>query len=1098
MNNVFIFTPSDNNKVNLYLENKVLTDETDVAHANVYFGGCTFSSTNANIEEYKHIEIVENEGGFETFTFNSCNCVKQGENTISIPPTIKFENIQFGCLSLDTCTPSTPSNPTTSPVNPPTETSTPDLDGYTPHGRIKETTIEINLHKCKFSYLQNTNEDGGAILITFNKKVNCTINDCKFKSCSGSKGGAISASYSKTNDYTFTIIDSSFEECSSTDLGGAIHIISGQPLHHVFNITGCRFINNKATTGGGIYAELRDQLTINNCHFENNEATNKGSSAYLRVGHNNIKNAVEEHDTFYIMNNVFIFTPSDNNKVNLYLENKVLTDETDVAHANVYFGGCTFSSTNTNIEEYKHIEIVENEGGFETFTFNSCNCVKQGENTISIPSTIKFENIQFGCLSLDTCTPSTPSNPTTSPVNPPTETSTPDLDGYTPHGRIKETTIEINLHKCKFSYLQNTNEDGGAILITFNKKVNCTINDCKFKSCSGSKGGAISASYSKTNDYTFTIIDSSFEECSSTDLGGAIHIISGQPLHHVFNITGCRFINNKAATGGGIYAELRDQLTINNCHFENNEATNKGSSAYLRVGHNNIKNTVEEHDTFYIMNNVFIFTPSDNNKVNLYLENKVLTDETDVAHANVYFGGCTFSSTNTNIEEYKHIEIVENEGGFETFTFNSCNCVKQGENTISIPPTIKFENIQFGCLSLDTCTPGNPTTEASTSHSASSPTVETSSQFSNTDVIPPDYTTQSPTDDQCESYPNRQESVKQAIKLEKACFFNLHSPNSVDGGAISAINASLELENCQFTKCSSSGNGGAIYVTFSSPDCELEIEECIFNSCSSGKFGGSIYFTSSNPRAESSIEECKFEENKAQQGAGAIYYSPCANSEMKDNLFVNNYCNNDNAQGSSLYVIIANQSRKKIKDDDDEEIKAVVIENNRIRSKPVNNSQQLFIDLKKDCELYFNSNSFSFDKTNSEDIPSNAKYIHLSMENSSVIHINGEICVDNKDDPLVEGFDSDANIVTDCHKADSENDQNFGDNDDNKSKDKSNLALIIGVAAAGVVVVVVIVLVVVLIVLRKKSMGRYIEDINTDDIADNSTTEGVSTADNIL
>lgn len=60
------------------------------------------------------------------------------------------------------------------------------------------------------------------------------------------------------------------------------------------------------------------------------------------------------------------------------------------------------------------------------------------------------------------------------------------------------------------------------------------------------------------------------------------------------------------------------------------------------------------------------------------------------------------------------------------------------------------------------------------------------------------------------------------------------------------------------------------------------------------------------------------------------------------------------------------------------------------------------------------------------------------------------------------------------------------DNNNNSNKNnKSKIGLTIGIAVAAVVVVVIIVVVVVVVVLRKKSYGKYVNDIKTDDIADN-------------
>ncbi|KAK8878564.1 hypothetical protein M9Y10_005344 [Tritrichomonas musculus] len=798
-NNIFTFSPSSSNTVNVYIENDKITDETDPAHANVYFGGNTFTidSSSELSSGYLHLEVVENQGLFESFNFDSCNCVHQEQITVKIAPGLNLTNFNFGCTAIDTCTPN---------VVTPTPPPTPDAEGYTPHEPIREPTININVQKCTFNKLDNLEGNGGAILITFSKKVSCVVNDCKFNECKGSNGGAIYASYSTSTSYKFNITNTIFTACECTEKGGAVYIQSAQSLKHTFNITGCTFSGNKASYGGGLYAELRDQLNLENCHFVNNEASTKGSSAYLKLGHENIKNGVEEHDKFKVHNNAFTFNPSTNNAVNVFIENDEITDTTDPAHANVYFGGNTFNIEGSAAVEYLHLEVVQNYGGFESFTFDSCNCVHQEQSTVSIvakpnvTSNVILYNFMFGCESIDKCTSEQPTPP---PIELPTQKPTIDAGDYQNHDPIRETEATIDIKRCLFSNLENSGGNGGAILITYSKKVNCTINDCKFNECKGNNGGAIYAQYSSADDYEFSIINTIFTACECTTRGGAVYIQSAQPLHHKFDITGCTFNGNKASYGGGLYAELRDQLNLENCHFVNNEASTKGSSAYLKLGHENIKNSVEEHDTFKVHNNVFTFNPSTNNAVNVFIENDEITDTTDPAHANVYFGGNTFNIEGSAAVEYLHLEVVQNYGGFESFTFDSCNCVHQEQSTVSIvakpnvTSNVILYNFMFGCESIDKCTSEQPTP----------PPIE----------LP----TQKPTID--------------------AGDYQNHDP-------IRETEATIDIKRCLFSNLENSGgNGGAILITYSKK-VNCTINDCKFNECKGNNgahanvyFGGNTF-----------------------------------------------------------------------------------------------------------------------------------------------------------------------------------------------------------------------------------------------------------------
>ena len=1099
-NNIFTFSPSSSNTVNVYIENDKITDETDPAHANVYFGGNTFTidSSSELSSGYLHLEVVENQGLFESFNFDSCNCVHQEQITVKIAPGLNLTNFNFGCTAIDTCTPN---------VVTPTPPPTPDAEGYTPHEPIREPTININVQKCTFNKLDNLEGNGGAILITFSKKVSCVVNDCKFNECKGSNGGAIYASYSTSTSYKFNITNTIFTACECTEKGGAVYIQSAQSLKHTFNITDCTFSGNKASYGGGLYAELRDQLNLENCHFVNNEASTKGSSAYLKLGHENIKNSVEEHDTFKVHNNVFTFNPSTNNAVNVFIENDEITDTTDPAHANVYFGGNTFNIEGSAAVEYLHLEVVQNYGGFESFTFDSCNCVHQEQSTVSVvakpnvTSNVILYNFMFGCESIDKCTSEQPTPP---PIELPTQKPTIDAGDYQNHDPIRETEATIDIKRCLFSNLENSGGNGGAILITYSKKVNCTINDCKFNECKGNNGGAIYAQYSSADDYEFSIINTIFTACECTTRGGAVYIQSAQPLHHKFDITGCTFNGNKASYGGGLYAELRDQLNLENCHFVNNEASKKGSSAYLKLGHENIKNGVEEHDKFKVHYNVFTFKPSSNDAVNLYVENDGITDETDPAHANVFLGGNTFNieSSSESSTKYLHFEVVENAGGFESFTFDSCNCVHQDQSTVSISSNIRLYNFNFGCTSIDKCTSEQPT------------------------VLP----TEPPTPD-AEGYtphdPIRETTAN--IELTKSLFNSLGNL-ALDGGAILisySKKVNCAINDCKFNNCKAK-NGGAIAASYSSAvDYSFKISQTSFSGCQADSRGGAVYIQSAQPLHHTfGITGCTFSGNKAYFGGG-LY------AELRDQLNLENchFVNNEaSKKGSSAYLKLGHENIKNSVEEHD----TFKVHNNVFTFNPsTNNAVNVFIENDEitdttdpaHANVYFGGNTFNIGSSRI----ARSEYLHLEIveneggfesitfdscncvkqgqstvkvaENYQLNNFNFECtsidtCTPNAGDTSTSSSSSissesssSSSISSESSSSSSISSESSSSSDvdkninDSNQKNKSKIALTIGIAVAAVVVVVVIV-VVVIIVIRKKSFGNYVH-ADEDDIAEN-------------
>ena len=92
---------------------------------------------------------------------------------------------------------------------------------------------------------------------------------------------------------------------------------------------------------------------------------------------------------------------------------------------------------------------------------------------------------------------------------------------------------------------------------------------------SGSSGGYGGALYAANTDETL-IIDSSFENNTSTHDGGAIYIYNGQDA----TISGSTFTNNHAdGNGGALYAAWSNNITITDCTITGNSAHDGGGLA---------------------------------------------------------------------------------------------------------------------------------------------------------------------------------------------------------------------------------------------------------------------------------------------------------------------------------------------------------------------------------------------------------------------------------------------------------------------------------------------------------------------------------------
>lgn len=1010
--NTFTFTPTADS-TNVYIQDYKIVETQGVINAVLFFGMAKFSANGNPDVSYKHFVLYQSEQGFQSINLVDCICVGQGKETVSLPEGVSDEAFTYNCNSFDSCKPSS--------------------DGYKPHTRIDDEVRTGPIELEGFKFVGHVfDRYGGAITIE-KERTSCTIKNCKFDSCYAVFGGAIYIKYSGTNDtYICTITDTIFSNNEVKTNGGAFYCEITQSKIHKITMTNCSFLSNKAgKNGGAIYAMSRDGFTLERCNFEGNTASGIGYSIWCRVGINNEYN----HNEVIMHDNSFIFTPENEKAINVYIEDRALTDDT-TPNANLVFGHNIFDIKGQEISGYKHMSVVA-PSAFEELNFDQCNCVKQGSDTVSLPFPFNADlYFNFNCQSIDTCQ-----------TQKPTPVPTPDKDGYVPSERIELSVATLSLTKTKFTNIVSEKE-GGAISLT---KTSCSLNDCKFDSCkstvqSKNGGGAIYISYNgKDGYYECSIVNCIFDKCQASLDGGALNFYISQPKRHSASIEGCTFTGNKAESrGGAIYSVARDLLTIQHCTFNNNEAKN-GSSLWVQVGW---YEGSDENDRFVLYGNNFNFQPSETNPVNVFITSNNLKEEIS-PNANVLLGHCTFTASNINGDSQKNLIIAEN-GTFQSIVLTECNCIQGGQNTVLITaasaPNLN-DAFKFDCTNIDQCPSGSE---------------------------------QPPASDECPSYQNRQEIYGKKVKIEKTCFYGLKS--SREGGAIRAVNSEIELDKCRFTSCSSENDGGAVYVSFSTKDCELEIEECVFEDCNSGAQGGALFFNNDYAKSESEIKECKFIRNAASSHGGALYYAPCANSKLLNCFFVNNSCKSESStHGSSIYVLIQNQNgeessmrmRTKDDDDDDDDDHKVIIDGNRVRSEPAKDSQQMYINLKKNGQLKLGGNSFSFNGATEK--PSNSKYIQIAAEEGAKLSVAGETCVDSiEESGLVSGINSD--VKYDCHKADAEFDNVSGNPPEKK---KSNVGLIVGIVVA-VVVVIVIVIVVVVVCLKRKGRNNYISDLGND------------------
>ena len=137
------------------------------------------------------------------------------------------------------------------------------------------------------------------------------------------------------------------------------------------------------------------------------------------------------------------------------------------------------------------------------------------------------------------------------------------------------TTADVTLKDLTFSGI-NTTLAGGGVLFSNNAGATVTFNNCNLTGNSVTNvagGGAIFFA-----NGTLNIIDSSFENNTSSTKGGAIFANSG-----TITITNTLFKTNSAATKGGAIYTVNADFTITGSTFYDNETTGAGGGSAFYV-----------------------------------------------------------------------------------------------------------------------------------------------------------------------------------------------------------------------------------------------------------------------------------------------------------------------------------------------------------------------------------------------------------------------------------------------------------------------------------------------------------------------------------
>ena len=146
------------------------------------------------------------------------------------------------------------------------------------------------------------------------------------------------------------------------------------------------------------------------------------------------------------------------------------------------------------------------------------------------------------------------------------------------------TSADVTFKNLIFSSF-NTTLAGGGVFFNNNAGATATFENCTFSGNSvtnGAGGGAI-----RSDNGTLNIIDSSFENNTSSDEGGAIVANSG-----TITITNTLFKTNSAATKGGAIYTNNGDFTISGSTFYDNETTGAGGGSAFYVAGSGSTNSI--------------------------------------------------------------------------------------------------------------------------------------------------------------------------------------------------------------------------------------------------------------------------------------------------------------------------------------------------------------------------------------------------------------------------------------------------------------------------------------------------------------------------
>ena len=506
----------------------------------------------------------------------------------------------------------------------------------------------VTMHQCIFK--DNTaSYVGGATYILKSQSLfeSCIFERNKVISLQqNTSGGAISAAGDDTN---ITIKQCLFKENAATCGGGAINMqkARGSFVNCTFDRNSVKSRLQKDDFGGAISAQYNSHLTMHQCIFKENTATYVGGATYIQESQSLFESCIFERNTANSLNQdtsggAIRATGAGTNitiKQCLFKENAATDSggaiDIDRSRSLLLKNSTFVMNTVKNLTGYAT-------GGAINLVINSNLIVQQclfKENTATYSGGAIFMQETRG--SFQNCT----------------------FDRNTVKSRRQKHDFggaicaldnsHLTMHQCIIK--ENTaTYSGGATLIKESHSLfeSCIFERNKVNSLNQStSGGAIRATGAGTN---ITVKQCLFKENAATNNGGAIDI-EGSRILLLKNST---FVRNTVkalkgdGSGGAIVSIETSDITVQQCWFKENTATDSGGAIFMQetrgsfqnctFNRNSVKSGRKEHD--------FGGALCALNNLHLTMHQCIFKENTAI-----YSGGAIF--------------MQETQGSFETCTF---------------------------------------------------------------------------------------------------------------------------------------------------------------------------------------------------------------------------------------------------------------------------------------------------------------------------------------------------------------------------------------------------------------------------------------------